>query len=109
MGYWSDGVALFQHATRVTKDNYVAHYDLGLELSARQRYDEAIRQFAKSLTIDPTFIPPLEALGMIRVHRGELDQAVKVFEILSDMKPENQHFRKYLSKLEKLKAQKGLP
>lgn len=46
-GYWKDSVALFNHALRVTKDNDVAHNNLGKALIESGRNEEAIDQYNK--------------------------------------------------------------
>jgi protein O-mannosyl-transferase len=101
--YWANGIKLFEHAIRVTNNNYVAHYDLGLELSSRQKHDDAIKQFAKALHIDSTFIPALKALRTIRVYKGEIDQAIKISQIIVEIEPENKQARLNLDKLLGLK------
>jgi tetratricopeptide (TPR) repeat protein len=50
---WKDGLTLFTHAIAVTKDNFVAHDNLGVELDRRGRFDEAIAQYRETLRIKP--------------------------------------------------------
>jgi hypothetical protein len=50
---WKDGLILFTHAIAVTKDNFVAHDNLGVELDRRGRFDEAITQYRETLRIKP--------------------------------------------------------
>ena len=104
--HWANGIRLFEHAITVTNNNYAAHYDLGLELSARQKHDDAIKQFAKALNIDSTFTPALKALGTIRVYKGEIDEAIKISQIIVEIEPDNKQARINLNKLLDLKKNK---
>jgi tetratricopeptide (TPR) repeat protein len=50
---WGDGLTLFTHAVAVTRDNFVAHDNLGVELDRRGRADEALVQYREALRIAP--------------------------------------------------------
>ena len=51
--YWRDSEALFRHAIAVTHDNDVAHLNLGAELEAQRRFDEALVECREALRIKP--------------------------------------------------------
>jgi protein O-mannosyl-transferase len=53
ISYWRDGVTLWTHALAVTRDNFVAHDNLGVELDALGRADEALEQYRETLRIRP--------------------------------------------------------
>jgi len=56
IGYWKDDIALFTHAIEVTKDNSVAHNNLGTALGVlgSQEYREkALWHFYEAVRIDP--------------------------------------------------------
>jgi tetratricopeptide (TPR) repeat protein len=50
-GYWKNSITLFNHALRVTKDNYLAHNNLGLTLFAEGKSLEAIDHYDKAIRI----------------------------------------------------------
>ena len=50
---WRDGLSLFEHAVRVTHDNFVAQDNLGVELDRRGRPDEALTHYREALRIEP--------------------------------------------------------
>ena len=50
---WRDGLTLFTNAIAVTRDNFVAHDNRGVELDRRGRYDEAIAEYRETLRIKP--------------------------------------------------------
>ncbi len=53
LGYWRDSITLFSHTLDVTKDNYVAHNNLGIALAERGELAAAMRQFEATLNIRP--------------------------------------------------------
>lgn len=52
VGYWRNSVTLFEHAIRVTADNYLAHVTLGIALYQEGRLDEAVVHFSEALRIN---------------------------------------------------------
>ncbi|MEN6422409.1 MAG: tetratricopeptide repeat protein, partial [Smithella sp.] len=49
--YWKNGMELFNHTLRVTKNNYLAHNNLGLALVAEGKIEEAVAQYNAALDI----------------------------------------------------------
>ena len=106
--YWTNTITLFEHAINVTKNNYLAHSCLGSELSKKNRDDEAIRQFAKALQIHANYTPALNGLGAIRIYKGEIEEAIKIYEIISDIEPNNKQAHLILSKLLDLRTKRNI-
>ena len=48
-GYWKNSDNLFNHALRLTKNNYIAHNNLGLSLLAEGKNKDAIEHFNKAI------------------------------------------------------------
>ena len=44
-GYWKNSITLFSHALRVTKNNYLAHNNLGIALFTEGKFKEAIDHY----------------------------------------------------------------
>jgi tetratricopeptide (TPR) repeat protein len=42
--HWRDSIALFSRAVAVTRDNHLAHYNLGTALGQAGRIEEALAQ-----------------------------------------------------------------
>ena len=72
--YWKDSVTLFEHAVAVTRDNFVAHYNLGDALAARGRNAEALVHFDRARSIRPA--PSENSIGSVLATQGRLDEAV---------------------------------
>jgi protein O-mannosyl-transferase len=53
--YWRNSLSLFQHAIDVTKDNHVAHNQLGKMYSLLSMNEQAERHFREALRITPSF------------------------------------------------------
>jgi tetratricopeptide (TPR) repeat protein len=85
--YWRNSIALFQRAVEVTKDNYVAHNNLGELLAQQGNLDEAAAHFAAALEINPSFAHARHNMGMILVQRGKLDEAISEFSKAVEIEP----------------------
>ena len=55
-GYWKNSATLFYHALQVTKDNYIAHMNLGIDLSDKRKFGEAIDQYNQVILIKPDYV-----------------------------------------------------
>ena len=53
VGYWHDSETLWTHAAAVTKNNYVAHINLGETFLNQERTEEAAENFRAALRIRP--------------------------------------------------------
>jgi tetratricopeptide (TPR) repeat protein len=51
--YWRDSESLFSHAVAVTKDNALAHLNLGAALDEQNKPEAALIEYQKALRIDP--------------------------------------------------------
>ena len=73
---WKDSLTLFQHAAKVTIDNYMAYNNLGILLADEGRLDEAIAQYREALRIHPQFAFTQNNIGNALMQKDQLDQAV---------------------------------
>lgn len=76
---WENGVTLFQHTIRVTKDNYVAHNNLGILFADQGRLDEAIAQYQEALKIRPNFAVTQNNLANALMQKDQMDKAILHF------------------------------
>jgi tetratricopeptide (TPR) repeat protein len=83
---WHDGVTLFSHALEVTRDNFVAHDNLGVELDRRGRAEEALAHYREAVRIRPgdrnseaNYAGATFAKGEKLFQQGRLDDALIQF------------------------------
>jgi tetratricopeptide (TPR) repeat protein len=70
--YWQDSTTLWEHTLKVTSDNGVAHYNLGVVLSAAGQSDDAIRHLREAVRLEPDFATAHNRLGLALNRRGDL-------------------------------------
>ena len=76
-GYWKNGTTIFSHALQVTKDNYMAHNNLGAFLFAEGKTKEAIDHYNKSIGISPDLVISYANRGIAYAKLGQYQQAIK--------------------------------
>jgi len=86
---WRDGVTLYEHAIRVTRDNFLAHYNLGNALLRQGRVPEAKRHLEEAVRIAPTMVDAHYNLGTILRWEGNLQGAAAHFASVLQMRPDS--------------------
>jgi protein O-mannosyl-transferase len=92
VAHWSDSVALWEHATRVTPESYIAHENLGQALRERGRLEEAKASYERALTHAPARSPGYLAvihnsLGMVLTREGKTSEALEHFAAAAQLNP----------------------
>jgi len=87
--HWVNSVALWQHASSVTRDNFFAHHEYGNALSEQGRVDEAFAQYSEAARVKPDFDNAHISLGVLLLNRGQLDQAFREFSEALRIKPDS--------------------
>jgi len=77
LGYWHDEITLFSRAIAVTKNNSLAHVNLGRALSEVGKFDDAILHYARALEISPHYVIAHVNMGYALVSRGKLEEGKK--------------------------------
>jgi tetratricopeptide (TPR) repeat protein len=78
-GYWRNSISLFEHALKVTTDNYLAHVSLGIALYKQGRVDEAIAHYEESMQITSNYSIAHNSLGAAFLGQGKLREAITHF------------------------------
>jgi tetratricopeptide (TPR) repeat protein len=77
VGTWHDSVTLWEHALAVTRDNYLAHDNLGVFLWKRGDRAEAQAHYAAAVRINPAFADAHYNLGVALAARGQTEPALE--------------------------------
>jgi tetratricopeptide (TPR) repeat protein len=78
--YWQNTETLFRHALRVTKDNWIAHYNLGFTLAQSGRIPESLGHFEEAVRIKPEYLDAQYNLGLALTLQGRASEAVASWE-----------------------------
>jgi tetratricopeptide (TPR) repeat protein len=79
VSYWKNSISLFEHAISVTRDNAIAHVNLGEALTKAGKNDEAMRHYRETLRINPSSSPALNNLGVLLRKGGQSAEAAQYF------------------------------
>jgi tetratricopeptide (TPR) repeat protein len=74
--YWQDSESLFAHALAVTKDNALAHLNLGAALDEQNKPEEALIEYQKALQLDPRRHEMYNNIGKLLNDRGKPEAAL---------------------------------
>jgi len=78
--FWSGSEALYRRALSETRDNWMAHNNLGSVLYARGDTQEAVVHFKRALEIRPGYGSAQVNLGVWRMRLGDLAAAEEYFQ-----------------------------
>jgi Flp pilus assembly protein TadD len=76
VGRWRDPATLYGHALRVTRENYLAHNNLGVVLLAQGRVADAVAHHEEAIRIEPRYTAARANLGLALASLGRADEAV---------------------------------
>jgi tetratricopeptide (TPR) repeat protein len=96
LGYWQDSETLFRHALNVTKNNYLAHSNLGLVLFNKGRIDDAITQCQEAIRLNPKDADAHNNLGIALRKNGRIDEAISQCQEAVRLIPNNADFHNNL-------------
>lgn len=76
---WMNSVTIFEHTLKTTKNNYIAHNNLGRAYEVDGRLDEAIEQYQLAIRIKPDFFLANYNLGGVLLDVGQFENAIVVY------------------------------
>jgi tetratricopeptide (TPR) repeat protein len=85
--FWRDSEALFGHAVKVTRNNYLAYNNLGFYLSGQGRPVEAMENYRQSLKINPAYDDALNNLGYALAGQKKYSEAIPLYEAALRIRP----------------------
>jgi tetratricopeptide (TPR) repeat protein len=86
--YWANSLALYQHALRVTENNFFAHFALGHAYAKQGRSDLSIANFKEAVRINPNIAILHHDLGRALAAQGKYREAIQKMYDALDVKPD---------------------
>jgi len=80
LNFWRDDIALFSHTLAVTKNNDIAHLNLGFALEKIGRNHEAMDEFQAALNINPDLVQARNNLANLLDDAGHPSAALTEFQ-----------------------------
>jgi tetratricopeptide (TPR) repeat protein len=77
--FWRDSDTLFEHAIKVTDNNYLAYNNLGFFLSNRGEHQKAMLYYKSALQINPSYDEALNNLGYSLSELGHYQEATNEY------------------------------
>jgi tetratricopeptide (TPR) repeat protein len=88
-GYWKNSIEICNHALQVTKDNYLAHINLGSALFDEGKTEEAIAHYSEAIRIMPDIILSYNKRGIAYDKLGRHQRALEDFNKAISLKPDD--------------------
>ncbi|MEI6608614.1 MAG: tetratricopeptide repeat protein, partial [Deltaproteobacteria bacterium] len=80
-GYWKNNFSLFNHAIKVTENNYLMHNNLGFALAAQGKNEEAIAHYRAAIKMEPLYYEKSYFnLGSVLAAQGKNEEAINYFQ-----------------------------
>jgi tetratricopeptide (TPR) repeat protein len=76
IGFWQNGVTVWRRAATVTKDNFVAHENLGVILCREIGYAQALPEFEEVVRLRPDFLEGEFYLGGALAHLNRRPEGI---------------------------------
>ncbi|HOW79011.1 MAG: tetratricopeptide repeat protein [Verrucomicrobia bacterium] len=85
---WRGSERLYRHALAVSRNNFIAAYNLGGWLDGEGRTDEALTYYRKAVEMQPRYPDPLNNIGCILAGRKQFAEAIPYFEAALRSRPD---------------------
>ncbi len=78
--FWQDSQKLFAHAIAVTKDNAIAHINLGVALEEEDRKPEALAEYRKAIDLEPNRFQARNNVANLLASMGLREEAFREYQ-----------------------------
>jgi Flp pilus assembly protein TadD len=86
---WHDDLQLWSHAITVNGENYFVLNNLGVALERRNRIDEAIARYDRSISLKGNYSGSHNNLGQLFERTGRLSEAAREYHEAANLDPDN--------------------
>jgi len=100
-GYWKNSVTLFKRAVDVTKNNPLAHYNLGVALWNSGRFNEGLSHCMEALRLNPDDESGHLNVGSALIHLGRWEDALPHFREALRINPASVPARQNIEAIDK--------
>ena len=87
--HWENNITLFRHALRVSKDNPLAHSNLGLALFNQGKIDESIKHYNEAIRLKPKYSIPYFNRGTAYAKLSQYHLAIGDFSMAIGLEQNN--------------------
>lgn len=87
--YWQNGITLFEHTLSVTKNNYLAHNNMGLALNNAGKNAAAIKHFKTAISIMPNHVSARNNLASALMDNAKTAEAFSHYYAALKAKPDD--------------------
>jgi hypothetical protein len=85
---WTNSFTLFEHALKVTENNYYAHYGLGQAWAGQYQWRKVADHFSKAVELKPTKATLQNDMGRVLARQGKINAAAVHFNQALNIKPQ---------------------
>ena len=89
VSYWQNSLMLYNHALKVTDNNYLAYNNRGYTYEAFGNYKQAIEDYDRAIEIDPEYAIGYYNRGHCNQNHGNIKQAIKDYDRAIEINPKN--------------------
>jgi protein O-mannosyl-transferase len=89
VGYWRDGITLFDHVLKVTNNNYFGYYCRGKIHSLLGNNARAIDDYDRAVEINPAYAPAFNNRGLAYESIGDHTRAINDYDRAVEIDPGN--------------------
>ena len=87
VSFWNNSFTLFSHAIEVTRNNYIAHNNLGIAYHKLGRYQDAVEAYKQTIRVKPNYAEAYYNLGAAYGELGRYQGAVEAYKQAIKIQP----------------------